>query len=119
MPKTDSSLKTYIDLNGLIFNDIPWILSDTASTDPAYMALHDNQTDNFNNFIRLYALGADAYHLISELNSLSRSSSVTYQGATGILSIDEAGYIHRQTVWATFNQGKISLLPLVTDDTLH
>ena len=108
-----------IDLNGLIFNDIPWILSDTASADPAYMALHDNQADNFNNFIRLYALGADAYHLIAELNSLSRSSSVTYQGATGILSIDEAGYIHRQTVWATFSQGKISLLPPVTDDALH
>ncbi|HHA19679.1 MAG TPA: penicillin-binding protein activator, partial [Methylophaga sp.] len=108
-----------IDLNGLIFNDIPWIFSETASADPAYMALHDNQTDNFNSFVRLYALGADAYHLISELNSLSRSSSVTFQGATGVLSIDEAGYIHRQTLWATFNQGKISLLPSVADDTLQ
>lgn len=108
-----------IDLNGLIFNDIPWIFSDTASADPAYRALHNNQADNFNSFVRLYALGADAYHLISELNSLSRSSSVTFQGATGVLSIDEAGYIHRQTLWATFNQGKISLLPSVADDTLQ
>lgn len=108
-----------IDLNGLIFNDIPWIFSDTASADPAYMALHNNQADNFNNFVRLYALGADAYGLISELNSLSRSSSVTFEGATGILSIDETGYIHRQTLWATFKQGKISLLPSVADDTLQ
>ncbi|RKZ96142.1 MAG: LppC family lipoprotein [Gammaproteobacteria bacterium] len=108
-----------IDLNGLIFNDIPWIFSNTASADSAYMALHENQTDNFNSFIRLYALGSDAYRLISELNSLSRSSSVTFQGATGLLSIDEAGYVHRKILWATFNKGKISLLPPVTDDTLH
>jgi uncharacterized protein len=113
-----------IDLNGLIFNDIPWIFSDTASADPTYMSLHDNQTDNFNGFIRLYALGADAYRLISELNSLSRSSAVSFQGATGILSIDETGYIHRQTLWATFNQGEVSLLPslaapLVIDRSPH
>ncbi|OUR74286.1 LppC family lipoprotein [Methylophaga sp. 41_12_T18] len=99
-----------VDLNGLIINDIPWIFDDTAIEDPAYLSLKNSQPKHFNNFIRLYALGTDAYRLIPSLNSLSRSSELTIIGATGDLSIDENGHVNRATRWAKFKQGKIKAL---------
>ena len=100
-----------IDLNGLIINDIPWVFSDLALADPTYIALHNSTPQHFDNFIRLYALGADAYRLIPNLNGLSRSAELSFMGATGILSIDEIGHITRETRWAKFNRGKIKALP--------
>jgi len=99
-----------VDLNGLIINDIPWSFDDTAATDPAYLSLKDSKPKHFNNFIRLYALGADAYRLIPNLNSLSRATDLTITGATGDLSIDENGHVNRGTRWAKFKQGKIKAL---------
>ena len=100
-----------IDLNGLIINDIPWVFSDLALADPAYIALQNSSPQHFDNFIRLYALGADAYRLIPNLNGLSRSSDLSFMGATGVLSIDEIGHLNRETRWAKFNRGKIKALP--------
>ncbi|MFW5451170.1 MAG: penicillin-binding protein activator [Methylophagaceae bacterium] len=99
-----------IDINGLIINDIPWVFHDLASNDPAYIALQNNPSDHFNRYIRLYALGADAYRLISQLNGLSRSENRSFQGATGMLSINEIGHINREMPWAIFSDGKIKPL---------
>jgi outer membrane PBP1 activator LpoA protein len=33
-----------------------------------------------------------------------------FQGATGLLSIDDNGYVNRQLQWATFSEGKIKAL---------
>lgn len=100
-----------IDLNGLYINDIPWMFSERAMQDPIYMSLQANPPEHFNHTIRLHALGADAYQLIPQLNSLSRSADTHYQGATGLLSIDELGQIHRETHWGQFNKGVLQALP--------
>ena len=99
-----------IDLNGLFINDIPWVFPDIADNDPAYQYLKQQQPIRFNQLIRLYALGADAYRLTHELNRLSHSPMLQFQGATGLLSIDDNGYVNRQLQWATFSEGKIKAL---------
>ncbi|PHS71056.1 MAG: LppC family lipoprotein [Methylophaga sp.] len=108
-----------IDLNGLTINAIPWIFSSLALSDPAYIALQNQPSENFNRMIKLYALGVDAYRLIPELNGLSRSPSLLFFGATGQLSINEIGHISRQTPWAIFKQGKIEQLPSVSDTIIQ
>jgi uncharacterized protein len=100
-----------IDLNGLIINDIPWIFEDIALADPSYIALKNASPQHFDKFIRLYALGSDAYRLIPQLNGMSRSSDLKFEGATGVLSIDEIGHLNRETRWAKFSRGKIKALP--------
>jgi len=99
-----------IDLNSLFINDIPWVFPEIADKDPAYQVLKQQQPAGFNQLTRLYALGADAYRLANELNRLSHSPSLQFQGATGLLSIDDSGYINRQLQWATFSKGKIKAL---------
>lgn len=107
-----------IDLNGLIINDIPWIFEDLATNDPSYIALRNASPPHFDSFIRLYALGTDAYRLIPNLNGMSRSSDLSFMGATGVLSIDELGQLNRETRWAQFKRGKIKALPMSSETQL-
>jgi hypothetical protein len=96
-----------IDLNELIITDIPWMFTDLANQDPAYRALQQQASRNFGSLLRLYAMGADAYRLIPELNTLSRDPAMRYDGATGRLSINALGQIERNMPWARFNQGQL------------
>lgn len=100
-----------IDLNKLVISDIPWVFNDIAQSDPTYMALHSASSEHFAQRVRLYALGTDAYNLIPELNQLSRSPESYVDGATGELSINQAGQVIRKPKWAKFNHGLIELLP--------
>ena len=99
-----------IDLNKLVISDMPWVFSDIAQSDSTYIALRNASPEHFAQFVRLYALGADAYHLIPELNQLRRSPELSMRGATGELSIDQAGLVNRKPNWATFNNGLITLI---------
>jgi outer membrane PBP1 activator LpoA protein len=99
-----------IDLNGLFINDIPWAFPELAEGDYTYQALTQQQSASFGRLLRLYALGADAYRLSKELNRLSHSPTLSFQGATGALSIDDNGFVNRQLNWGTFSDGKIRLL---------
>ena len=100
-----------IDLNGLFINDIPWMFTETAMNDPIYASLKTSPPEHFERFLRLHALGADAYQLIPQLNSLSRSEEQSFNGATGILSITSSGQVHRETQWGEFTRGILTPLP--------
>jgi len=104
-----------IDLNGLLINDIPWMFTDSAMDDPVYVSLKSHPPKNFERYLRLHALGADAYQLIPELNSLSRSENLSFSGATGLLSISTSGLIHRETRWGQFSQGLLQALPSIVE----
>jgi len=102
-----------IDLNKLIITDIPWMLDESAETDPVYNALKMSQPKFFDSFVRLYALGADAYRIIPHLNSLSRSSDISFPGATGKLTIDGSGTVNRETNWGYFDKGLLNPIDAV------
>jgi len=105
-----------IDLNGLLINDIPWMFTDSAMEDPVYVSLKTHPPKNFERTLRLHALGADAYQLIPELNSLSRSENLSFSGATGLLSISTSGLIHRETRWGQFHNGLLQVLPSIVEE---
>jgi hypothetical protein len=101
-----------IDLNKLIIGDIPWVFNELALSDPTYLALRNESPDHFAEFVRLYALGADAYNLVPQLSRLSQSPELSFDGATGALSINASGQVIRNPRWARFNNGLLELLPL-------
>ncbi|HEC59886.1 hypothetical protein LCGC14_0914270 [marine sediment metagenome] len=101
-----------VDLNKLVIGDIPWVFNDLAQTDPTYVALYNESPDHFAEFVRLYALGADAYNLVPQLNNLSQSPESSFSGATGELSINTTGQVIRIPKWAKFNNGLLELLPV-------
>ncbi|HET8807136.1 MAG TPA: penicillin-binding protein activator [Methylophaga sp.] len=100
-----------IDLNGTIISDIPWMIE--ASDDPAYQGLLDQVRGDKGTYLRLAAMGVDAYRLIDHLVEMSRSSDIRYEGVTGSLQINQNGHIQRLMPQGIFKDGLIS--PLSTD----
>ena len=83
------------ELDGLVYNDIPFIVDRVRYPD----------SDKVKEFPRLYALGKDAYRLINTIRRIAISSS-ELDGATGYISADENRRLHRRLNWAKFNKGK-------------
>ncbi len=90
------------DLNGVIFTDIPWVLGDDNE-------LRTRATENLSGTRgqpgRLFAMGADAWHLSKRLPLLRQVESASISGQTGILTMTAEGSIHREQLWAQFRNG--------------
>ncbi len=91
------------DINGVIFCDTLWAIDPAASTIRQQVAQLWPQ--NSRNLLRLYALGADAFKLIPHINALQQSEYYSYQGQTGVLSMDRQRRLHRQLSWAKISHG--------------
>jgi outer membrane PBP1 activator LpoA protein len=90
------------DLDGIIFCDAPWTLSQDSATD-LKQKLATTYGTNFQNNTRLYGLGVDAYQVMMQFNSLTESSK-TLAGATGTLSFNGHRMV-RQLTCAQFRNG--------------
>ena len=96
------------DLNEVIFTDIPWVLGDDNE-------LRTRATENLSGTRgqpgRLFAMGADAWHLSKRLPLLRQVESASISGQTGILTMTAEGSIHREQLWAQFRNGVPELIP--------
>jgi len=99
------------DLNGVVFNTLPWIFDDN---NPSKQAIAQN-TKAAAVYGRLHALGADAFHLYSRLPQLKQAPQMRLYGATGSLQLMPDGRIEREQMWARFNQGLAEPLATVVD----
>ncbi len=94
------------DLNGIVFTDAPWILAD-------YDPLKTNATSSLRPaqgpVQRFRAMGIDSFRLYSRLQQFNEKDITSLRGATGILSMDGAGRIHRRLEVARFVNGKATL----------
>ena len=93
-----------LDLDGILFSDMPWVLTDTprkALSD----ALPAQHGESLKALRGLYALGVDAYRVIGHLPRLQGTAAERFEGETGSLRLDGARRIHRQPIWARFENG--------------
>ncbi|WP_353570237.1 penicillin-binding protein activator [Candidatus Albibeggiatoa sp. nov. BB20] len=99
-----------IDLEGIIFGDMPWVLSPNEQGRRLQQTLIESFPDKLLQFKRLFALGIDAYSLMSHLQHFSLQPYSLWQGQTGQLFVDNQQRIWRKLMWAYFQQGKVQLL---------
>ena len=97
------------DLDGISFDDMPWLLENNGAIAQVRNQLAQLWKNNFDSYSRLYALGFDAWRLLPLLYN-SKQISTPVQGMTGLLSMDSNGHIHRQLDWATFRNGSPKLI---------
>lgn len=95
-----------LDLNGVLFCDIPWVLDKNAQNDPSYQSLVAAYPRKFERLKRFYALGVDAYRIIPHLKALQQSQDMTFDGATGTLQMDAGQHLRRKLNWARFKKGR-------------
>ncbi len=84
------------DLNGIVFDDMPWVFNPMAS--------------KLSRFPRLYALGKDAFTVVMKRGEWRSSPSSTISGYTGVLSLKAGNRISRQLVWGRFEQGEVQTI---------
>jgi outer membrane PBP1 activator LpoA protein len=100
-----------IDLDGVQFGDMPWMLVGDGRVSELRAALQTGWPHAHTGLDRLYALGVDAYAIIPQLDRLSSESAVRFSGVTSGLSLGRGGRLHRQLLWAQFRKG----VPVLVD----
>jgi hypothetical protein len=105
------------DLNGVVFPDCPWVIDPDSRSSAIKGSLVRHWGRPALAASRLYALGYDAYHLLPDilrqpLPGPFGGSDVS--GATGTLSADSQGRIHRRLSFAEIRDGRAVALPAVS-----
>jgi len=93
------------DMDGVLFSDMPWTLASHDADNNLKSSLRKNWPERVKRYSRLYALGIDAYHVISQLNTLQRNRANYFKGETGDLSLDTSNRLQRRLMWARFERG--------------
>jgi outer membrane PBP1 activator LpoA protein len=98
----------YVDLNGIMFCETPWLLN---VNDPLRQQASAQWPQAAGSLGRLYAMGADAFQLAPRLSQLKALPEMRLQGLSGNLGLGPAQRIERQLPWAEFRDGQVQALP--------
>ncbi|MCI0666643.1 MAG: penicillin-binding protein activator [Methylococcaceae bacterium] len=93
------------DLSGIVFCDIPWLFNSQIENTPALDAVLAKWEHPAIQYVRLMALGFDAYNLLPHLTTLESDPNQSYPGTTGTLSMTQGRHIRRQLICAEFENG--------------
>lgn len=93
------------DLDGVIFPDMPWVISPDAVSTELRTALNRYWPARARGRGRLYAFGFDAYRIIPLLKAGKFGPTNAVPGMTGLLSIDDHGRVRRELDWAQVTNG--------------
>ncbi len=91
------------EIDGYHVTDLPWFIDggDLAQSVTRGFSLEGNRLAS------LYALGADAYRVGGYLGAGQLPAYFTLEGATGTLSTDPQGRLHRTQAWAVVREGRL------------
>ncbi len=89
-----------IDLKGVTFCGVPWLFEEAYQGELSREAL-SSISQKFPRYLNLVAFGLDAYGMLPYLSQLS---SVSYRGASGVLSLNAEYRVIRELVCAKFNE---------------
>jgi uncharacterized protein len=96
------------DLNGITFPDMPFVILKPSTLPQNLQAIRNNiqalWPKSFKRYIKLYALGIDAFDLINKLSKLSVLPQFGVYGATGRLYLTQNQHIYRRLMWATMER---------------
>ncbi len=101
------------DLRSLTFTEIPWMLEDDIRY-KKQRALFDKLWPTVAAPLRrLFAMGFDAMNLVERIAQLRVLNGLTEHSMSGLISVDENGFINRQHLWAKYNdQGNVEQISI-------
>ena len=101
----DPSTRAAADLDGMMFPEMPWILSGGQGATALWAVLQGDWAAEGRGRLRLYAFGCDALDVMSELRSGRTSTAI--DGLTGRLTFGANGRIERTLDWARIEGGQL------------
>ena len=100
------------DLDRIRFPDMPWMIANNIELESLRTFLQGSWPNRNTSYNRLYGLGMDIFSILPHLQRMRDNPLLHYQGLSGILSIDANGVVHRQMLWARFEQGTPNLIDI-------
>lgn len=103
---TRKNMNSLRDLRDLMFLDMPWMLPEQnfQNLKNNSQVLWPKRRDNNQ---RLFAMGYDAFHLISHLRALQILPNYRYEGLTGSIYMDPDKQLRRQLLWGQVKDEKV------------
>ena len=111
----DSGSSSNLDLNGIMFADMPWVVEPDPLTQSVQQTLDTYWPDQAQRRARLFAMGFDAYQLVPELAAGGTLAGGELPGVTGRLYLSGDRRLHRRLSWAIMIGGRPSPLAPLTD----
>jgi outer membrane PBP1 activator LpoA protein len=93
------------DLDGLLFADMPWLVSTDPSVDQIRDSVRAAWPARTARLDRLYAFGFDAYRLVPVIEANALSPTQDLAGMTGMLSLDDRHRVRRELEWVQVRSG--------------
>ncbi len=93
------------DLDGLLFADMPWLVSADPSVDQIRDSVRAAWPSRTARLDRLYAFGFDAYRLVPAIKSDAFGAGQGLAGMTGLLSLDDRHRVRRELEWVQVRSG--------------
>ena len=100
----DASARAAVDLDGMTYPEMPWILYGGQGAPALWDALQQEWSADGRGRLRLYAFGYDAVELMSQLRSGRTTTSI--DGLTGRLTFGADGRVLRELDWARIEGGQ-------------
>lgn len=107
----DPSPKANLDLEGVMFPDMPWMIDPDPAAVDVRNDLRTAWPERFRRRGRLYALGFDAYAAVSEIMTSRNPFRMPLSGMTGRLTVDAGRRLHRELEWLQIRGGELRSLP--------
>lgn len=104
-----------VDLDGVLFADMPWILLNEGRIQELRQNLQRDWPYAYSDLDRLYALGMDSYAILPYLHRIGADGS-RFNGVTSQLTLDPEGRVQRRPLWARFSKGTPRLIDAVPLD---
>lgn len=95
------------DLNKITFCDTPWLFNKAYQGELGMDALQETWKQFPSSYLRLIAMGIDAYNLATRLDTLEANP---YPGATGNLSLTADQRIRRELICTKFTAGQPEII---------
>ena len=102
----DPSVRAASDMDGLVFPEMPWLLSGGQGAPELWDAMQEDWAARSRGRLRLYAFGYDAFRLAQQLGN-SGGVAAGVDGLTGMLELDRtSGRVQRSLQFARIESGK-------------
>lgn len=107
-----------LDLVGLIFPDMPWLLQGNPQDPLALERLPESLAARQGLLLRLVAMGLDSYRLLPCLHGLRDFPTTALMGATGELRLSASNQVRRRLLWARMTTQGPQVLGRATNPAL-
>ncbi|QOL25976.1 penicillin-binding protein activator [Thalassotalea sp. LPB0316] len=103
----DSAL---VDLNGMTFTEMPWLLSSEQQNTPLAKQAHNLWPNRSDSLQRIFAMGYDAIELVNKLEAFKARPYVRHFGQTGVLKLNESNVLTRSLLWGQYSRSQVKQL---------